>query len=145
MFKTLGNALREVTAERDALKSELELEASARQREKALFAEAARQAKEESDRLVREREDEIQRIAAEEARLAEEKIREEDLLIICADHGCDPGTVSTDHSREYVPLLVYQRKGEKKNLGTRQSFSDLAVSVAKYLELSHTFSGESFL
>lgn len=77
---TYEKLIAELSAERDSLKSELELEASARQREKMLFAEAARQQKEESDRLIREREEELQRRAAEDARLAAEQAREAELL-----------------------------------------------------------------
>ncbi|ABO49635.1 phosphopentomutase [Desulforamulus reducens MI-1] len=57
----------------------------------------------------------------------------EEVLIITADHGCDPTTTSTDHSREYVPLLVYGEpvKGGV-NLGTRTSFSDVAASLADF-------------
>lgn len=73
------------------------------------------------------------------------KIRENDLLIITADHGCDPGTASTDHSREYVPLLVYEKGKEGKNLGTRESFADVAQSCAAFLGLSYPFPGKSFL
>ncbi len=74
-----------------------------------------------------------------------EALREDDLLIITADHGCDPATPSTDHSREYVPLLVYGKQQEPTALGTRESFCDLAASVAAYLGLSERFSGKSFL
>jgi len=49
-------------------------------------------------------------------------LREDDLLVITADHGCDPSTESTDHSREYVPLLVYGKKFKSNvNLGTRST------------------------
>lgn len=74
-----------------------------------------------------------------------EALREDDLLIITADHGCDPATPSTDHSREYVPLLVYGKQQEPTALGTRESFCDLAASVAAFLGLSERFSGKSFL
>lgn len=68
-----------------------------------------------------------------------------DLLIITADHGNDPTTPSTDHSREYVPLLVYGpaiRSGV--SLGTRSSFADVAATVADYLRLPGTGEGHSF-
>ncbi len=74
-----------------------------------------------------------------------EKMRENDLLIITADHGCDPATVSTDHSREYAPLLVYEKGKEGRSLGTRESFCDIAQSCAEYLGLSFSFAGKSFL
>lgn len=74
-----------------------------------------------------------------------EKIRENDLLIITADHGCDPSTVSTDHSREFVPLLVYEKGKTGRELGTRESFADVAQSCAEFLGLSFPFPGKSFL
>ncbi len=73
------------------------------------------------------------------------KMKEEDLLVICADHGCDPGTQSTDHSREYVPLLVYGKGMKGIDLGERESFSDLAKTLSEYFGLTHTFPGKSFL
>jgi phosphopentomutase len=62
----------------------------------------------------------------------ERKLQFEDLVIITADHGCDPTTPSTDHSREYVPLLAYRpRKMEGINLGLRRSLSDIGQTVAE--------------
>ena len=58
---------------------------------------------------------------------------EEDLLMITADHGCDPSTPSTDHSREYTPLLLFGRAVEPVNLGTRPTFADIAATVLDYL------------
>ncbi|MDQ0286602.1 phosphopentomutase [Desulfofundulus luciae] len=64
--------------------------------------------------------------------------RPDEVLIITADHGCDPTTSSTDHSREYVPLLVYgQRVKPGVNLGTRNTFSDVAATVAELFGLSY--------
>ena len=63
-------------------------------------------------------------------------LREEDLLIITADHGCDPSTPSTDHSREYTPMLAFGahiRSGV--DLGTRSSFADIGATVADFLEV----------
>lgn len=75
-----------------------------------------------------------------------EKMKEEDLLIITADHGCDPGFKGTDHSREYVPCLCYGKKMKQGiNLGIRSSFADIAQTVAEYLEVQYTGDGESFL
>lgn len=72
-------------------------------------------------------------------------VKDEDILFITADHGCDPTTPSTDHSREYVPLLVYGKKVRQGvNLGTRQAFADLASTVAEFLELKTPANGKSF-
>lgn len=72
--------------------------------------------------------------------------REHDMLMITADHGCDPTTQSTDHSREYVPILVYgPRLKSGVNLGIRRSFADLAATIADYLELPAPKWGTSFL
>jgi phosphopentomutase len=61
-----------------------------------------------------------------------QKLSEQDLLIITADHGCDPTTPSTDHSREYVPLLVYRpRKLQAFDLGLRSTLSDIGQTVAE--------------
>ncbi len=70
----------------------------------------------------------------------------DDLLMITADHGCDPGTPSTDHSREYTPFLMYGKNLEKgKNMGTRDSFSDIGATVLDYFGLSGNISGKSML
>ena len=71
-----------------------------------------------------------------------------DLLVITADHGNDPTTPSTDHSREYVPILCSQKSGGNGvNLGTRKSFADAGKSVADYLDVDEpgVLAGESFL
>ena len=73
-------------------------------------------------------------------------LRKDDLLIITADHGCDPGTPSTDHSREYVPMLAAGacvRAGA--DLGTRRSFACIAQTVCEYLGVcAEHLAGESF-
>lgn len=75
-----------------------------------------------------------------------EKLREDDLLMITADHGCDPGyTVSTDHSREYTPFLMYGPKIEPKNLGTRKTFADIGATVLQYFGIVPEFDGDSML
>ncbi len=72
------------------------------------------------------------------------KLKEEDLLIITADHGCDPGDKSTDHTREYVPVLLYKRGMSSENLGTRNGFTGVAGTVTEYL-LGKAHFGESLL
>ncbi len=72
-------------------------------------------------------------------------IGEDGILIITGDHGCDPTTKSTDHSREYVPLLVYGSKVKQGvNLGIRKSFSDIAATLAEVFDISFK-TGTSFL
>lgn len=73
-------------------------------------------------------------------------LRPDDLLIITADHGCDPKTPSTDHSREYVPMVAFSQDINRGiNLGTRKSFSDVGKTVAHFFALDCPISGESFL
>ncbi len=69
---------------------------------------------------------------------------EEDAVIITADHGCDPGDVSTDHTREYTPMLLFGKGIEPQNLGTRSSFADIAATVADMLSVDFSGDGESF-
>jgi phosphopentomutase len=73
-------------------------------------------------------------------------LREDDLLIITADHGCDPSTSSTDHSREYTPMVAYGNgiKGGV-NLGTRDSFADIGATVLEWFGESAEIYGKSFL
>jgi len=74
------------------------------------------------------------------------RLRDEDILMITADHGCDPGyTVSTDHSREYTPLLVYGKSIKPGNLGTRETFADIGATVLHYLGVSGEIAGTSVL
>ncbi len=74
-----------------------------------------------------------------------DSLKDDDILSMTADHGCDPTTPSTDHSREYVPLLVYGKAlGRVHSLGTRQSFSDLGATIAEALELPPLRHGTSF-
>ena len=74
-----------------------------------------------------------------------EQLTEEDLVMITADHGCDPAyTATTDHTREYVPLLVLGKKVRPVNLGTRKSFADIAATVAELLDVKLDTPGESF-
>ncbi len=73
------------------------------------------------------------------------KMKEEDLLIITADHGCDPGDSHTDHTREYIPLIVYGAPIRPRNLGTGSGFCRIAATVAEYLGIGYRGDGESFL
>lgn len=74
-----------------------------------------------------------------------EALDESDILFITADHGCDPTTPSTDHSREYVPLLVYGKGlGYPKSLGIRQSFADVGATITEILGLKNLGCGQSF-
>ena len=74
-----------------------------------------------------------------------ENLRDDDILIITADHGNDPSTPSTDHSREYIPLLVYGKKLKQNiNLGTRNTFADIAATILDIKELPALNTGKSF-
>ncbi|MBU0677541.1 MAG: phosphopentomutase [Verrucomicrobia bacterium] len=73
------------------------------------------------------------------------RLAEGDVLIITADHGNDPTFKGTDHTREYVPLLVYRPGHEVQNLGIRQGFYDVAQSLASHFGISPMPRGESFL
>lgn len=70
---------------------------------------------------------------------------ESDCLIITSDHGNDPTDVSTDHTREYVPLLFYRKGKEGINLGIRETFSDVAQSAASFFRVDNSLKGTSFL
>ena len=73
------------------------------------------------------------------------KLQEDDLLLITADHGCDPGYgATTDHTREYVPLLILGKGVKPVNLGTRDSFADIAATVAQLLDVKLDTPGKSF-
>lgn len=73
-------------------------------------------------------------------------MRPDDVLIITADHGCDPGTPSTDHSREYTPMLIYG-EGIKAgvSIGTRDTFADIAATVLDLFGLEGGIAGKSYL
>ena len=74
------------------------------------------------------------------------KMQEDDLLMITADHGCDPGyTVSTDHSREYTPFLLYGKRIAPRNLGTRSTFADIGATVLDYFGITPEFEAKSML
>ncbi len=88
-----------------------------------------------------------QELEAFDARLPEIRaaMRPDDMLILTADHGCDPTTPSTDHSREYVPLLVYgERVRAGLDLGTRDTFADVAATLAEVFGVGTWPVGEAF-
>jgi phosphopentomutase len=74
------------------------------------------------------------------------KMTEEDILIVTADHGCDPTTESTDHSREYIPILVYGNKVKKgADIGIRESFCDIGKTILEFFNVKNDLAGKSFL
>ncbi len=74
------------------------------------------------------------------------KLKNEDILIITADHGCDPCAPSTDHSREYTPMIIYGKMIKSGiSLGTREFFGDIGSTVLDYFGLKNKIKGESFL
>jgi len=75
-----------------------------------------------------------------------EKMQSDDLLVISADHGCDPTTQGADHTREYVPVLLWSKSMPfGVNLGDRKSFADLGATLAAYFSVPGVASGESFV
>ncbi len=72
-------------------------------------------------------------------------LKEDDVLMITADHGCDPTTPGTDHTREFIPILVHGRNlGSPNNIGIRMTFADIGASIAEYLDLDQVLCGKSF-
>jgi len=72
-------------------------------------------------------------------------LKEEDILILTADHGNDPSTPSTDHSREYIPILVYgKRLKENVDLGIRETYADISATILDIFELEKLENGKSF-
>jgi len=82
-----------------------------------------------------------------DARLPEllEMLQDDDLLIICADHGCDPTWQGSDHTREHIPVLAYGAGMQPGSLGQRDTFADIGQSLAGFFDLSPMDYGESFL
>lgn len=74
------------------------------------------------------------------------KMREDDILMLTADHGCDPAyTATTDHTREYTPFIMYGPGIVPRNLGTRKTFADIGATVLQYFDITPAFAGESML
>ena len=74
------------------------------------------------------------------------KMREDDILILTADHGCDPAyTATTDHTREDTPCLIYGKKIPPVNKGTRKTFADIGATVLQYFGIVPAFAGEDML
>ena len=74
------------------------------------------------------------------------KMRDEDIVMITADHGCDPGyEQTTDHTREYVPLIIYGEKVKPVNYGTRETFADIGATVLQYFNIVPEFAGKDML
>lgn len=73
-----------------------------------------------------------------------ENLNEDDLLILTADHGCDPTTQGTDHTREQIPLIVYGKNMKVVDLGVRNSFSDIGKTVLDLFNIKNDLHGVSF-
>lgn len=74
------------------------------------------------------------------------KMRKDDVLMITADHGCDPGyTKTTDHTREHTPFIIYGENIKPVNLGTRNGFADIAATILDYLGIRQEVAGSSVL
>lgn len=74
-----------------------------------------------------------------------QSLKEDDLLIICADHGNDPTHTGTDHTREYIPVLLYNKNLKAKDLGVRKTFADIGATVANNFNLKGTGLGKSLI
>ncbi len=70
-------------------------------------------------------------------------VEPDDILVITADHGCDPTCPGSDHTREYVPLLVYNQTIRPRHLGTRETFADVAATILDIFSLPHALPGRS--
>ena len=73
------------------------------------------------------------------------ELNDDDILILTADHGCDPSTESTDHSREYIPILIYGKLVKPFNIGTLSSFADIGKTIADIFNVKNDLYGKSFL
>ena len=70
---------------------------------------------------------------------------DDDLLVLTADHGCDPSWPGSDHTREHIPVIFYSPSMSGENLGLRDTFADIGQSIATYLQLEPLSYGKSFL
>ena len=73
------------------------------------------------------------------------QMKNDDILMITADHGCDPADESTDHTREYTPLIIYGEKIKNGYFGKRETFADIGKTVLDYLDIRENLNGESLL
>ncbi|MBR1702467.1 MAG: phosphopentomutase [Lachnospiraceae bacterium] len=74
------------------------------------------------------------------------RMKPEDVLMLTADHGCDPAyTKTTDHTREYTPFVMYGSRISPRNLGTRKTFADIGATVLQYFGIASEFAGDSML
>ena len=74
------------------------------------------------------------------------KLHDDDIIMMTADHGCDPAyQKTTDHTREYIPFIMYGKNVQPKNLGTRETFADIAATVLDYFDIKPEFKGTSML
>ena len=72
-------------------------------------------------------------------------LRDDDILILTADHGNDPSTPSTDHSREYIPIIAYGRNLKSNvNIGTRDTFADISATILDIFDMEKLENGTSF-
>ena len=72
-------------------------------------------------------------------------MKDTDMLIITADHGNDPSTPSTDHSREYIPIVIYGKQIKQNvNIGTRKTYADIGATILDILQMPKLGVGESF-
>jgi phosphopentomutase len=72
-------------------------------------------------------------------------MRSDDVMVICADHGCDPTWPGSDHTREHIPVLVYGAGVTPGSLGKRETFADIGQSLASFFNLSPMDYGTNFL
>lgn len=73
------------------------------------------------------------------------KLRDDDIYIITADHGCDPGDVSTDHTREYVPIIILGKTIKGQNIGTIDCFASIAKTISELFEIDYSCQGTSLV